>query len=150
MTYKILLDTNTVIDIAGPGRPQHFESIQLLSDIEHQEAKAFISATTLKDVYYVVSRSIDESYARIVVQSCLELFTLLPVDATVCKLALQSSEPDFEDGIVRTCAEMEKVDFIISRDEKSFVGSPIKRLSPAEYVEQFSEWEEVDFSLEMD
>lgn len=48
-----------------------------------------------------------------------------------------SDEPDFEDGIIRACAEAAGADFIISRDERAFARSPIKRMSAQEYIDLF-------------
>ena len=45
-----------------------------------------------------------------------------------------SDEPDFEDGIVRACAERWKADYIISRDEKAYANSHIKRVTAEEYL----------------
>lgn len=54
-----------------------------------------------------------------------------------CVCHALSDEPDFEDGIIRACAEAAGADFIISRDERAFARSPIKRLSAQEYIDLF-------------
>lgn len=58
----------------------------------------------------------------------------------------QSNEPDFEDGLIRACAEHVGVDYIISRDEAAFAKSPIKRLSPRQYLDEFCEVEDVELA----
>ena len=54
-------------------------------------------------------------------------------------LALDSNEPDFEDGLVRACAELNDADFIISRDEKAFRKATIRRVTAKEYLDEIAE-----------
>ena len=73
----------------------------------------------------------------------MDLFEAVPVDEPLCRVALLSDEPDFEDGVIRACAESAPVDFIVSRDEGAFARSSIRRLSAQEYLYLFCEVEEV-------
>ena len=50
--------------------------------------------------------------------------------------ALASDEPDFEDGMVRACAEHEGATVIITRDKKAFTASAIPALPAAEFLAQ--------------
>ena len=72
-------------------------------------------------------------------------FTVVAVDDSICRMAARSNKPVFEDGIVRACAERMRVDFIISRDEKAFLHSPIKRLSARDYVDLFCDVKQAAF-----
>ena len=51
-----------------------------------------------------------------------------------CDRSLKSNEPDFEDGLVRACAELNGADFIITRDEDAFVGSKVKSVTAKEFL----------------
>lgn len=48
--------------------------------------------------------------------------------------------------MLRACAEHGGVDYIISRDEAAFAKSPIKRLSPRQYLDKFCEVEDVELT----
>lgn len=54
-----------------------------------------------------------------------------------CELSMRSGEPDFEDGLVRACAELNEVDFIPTRDERAFRTSRVRALTCREYLELF-------------
>ena len=48
--------------------------------------------------------------------------------------AIDSSEPDFEDGLVRAMAEQMRADVIITRDAKACGDSSVPHLSAQEYL----------------
>ena len=115
----------------------------LMDEIAFSNAEGFVVAISLKDVYYVLTKYADEPSARKFVIALLDLFEVISVDAPLCRIAATSNEPDFEDSLIRACAESVSVDFIISRDESVFLKSTIKRLSAQDYVDLFCENEEV-------
>ena len=143
MRNKVLIDTNVLLDACMKERPNWEYANVLLDEIAYGNVDAFIVATSLKDVYYILTKYAGEAAARSFVRSALDAFTVLPTDMAICRIAANSNEPDFEDGIVRACAESANIDFIISRDEKAFAKSRIKRLSAKEYADLFCPAEEV-------
>ena len=94
------------------------------------------SSHSLSDAYYIMSKLYDEPSAREAIRILVDLVVIGPIGAEETLLALDSDEPDFEDGLVRACAELNDVDFIISRDEKAFRRATIRRLSAAEYLDE--------------
>lgn len=144
MNRKILLDTNILLDAAISERPGWAAAMLLFDEIANGYTTGYVSALSLKDVYYVLTKYAGESAARKYVNAALAAFELIGIDAGICHLAINSNEPDFEDGIIRSCAESASVDFIVSRDETAFSKSPIKRLSSQDYVDLFCEVDEVE------
>lgn len=146
MKRAILLDTNVILDAAVEGRPQRLAAQLLFDEIAYTASlRACIAATSLKDVYYILTKSGSEAEARKQVADLMKLVDVIAVDEDVCKQALFSDEPDFGDGIVRECAEREGVDYIISRDERAFRRSSVRRLSAQEYVDLFCDVVELRF-----
>lgn len=96
-----------------------------------------VSACSLKDVYYILTKQAGEARAREVVRDCLKSYSLEPLDQEACFTSAYSDEPDFEDGCIRAMAERAGVDFIITRDRAAFVRSTIKTFSPAEFIRAF-------------
>lgn len=143
MSKKALIDTNIILDAAMSERPDWAYAVMLLDEIAYGKLVGYIAATSLKDVYYVLCKYFGEPAAREFVAAAIDAFTIIGVDGALCRASICSNEPDFEDGVIRACAEQEGVDFIISRDEKAFLKSSIKRLSARDYVELFCEYEEI-------
>ena len=136
---RLLLDTNVLLDLAVPSRPKSEEAVALLGRIDEGFDEGLVSVGSLKDFYYIMQKHSSESTARGFVRLFMALLTVLALDSGVCACALESDEPDFEEGIVRFLAENEKADFIITRDEKAFARSRIKSLSPSDYLEMMGQ-----------
>ena len=141
MREKALLDTNIILDMAMPERPCHGEALMILDSIECKQIDAFVCATSLKDVYYILTEYMGEQNAREYVRAVAEVFDIASVDKANIDRALNSNEPDFEDGIIRACAELHDVDYIISRDQAAYEKSPVKRLDAGKYAQHLG-WEE--------
>lgn len=133
---SVLLDTNVLLDFFEIPRPEHATSVILLNELFQTGTSIYVPATSLKDVYYVLSNRIGEPMARTAISSILDTMLIFPVDENCCRRALTYDEPDFEDGIIRTAAEMARVDYLISRDAHAFVGSLVPRLTPAEVLRE--------------
>lgn len=143
MSKKVLLDTNILLDAAINERPGWTAAMLLLDEIAEGSTSGYVSVLSLKDVYYVLTKYAGEPAAREYVSAALNAFDLIGIDASICHFATKSNEPDFEDALIRSCAEGACVDYIISRDESAFLKSPIKRLSAQDYVDLFCEVEEI-------
>ena len=142
----ILIDTNILLDCAITERPGRIAAQFLFDEIAYGGLKGLVSSLSLKDVYYVLAKYTNEVEAREFVSSLMQFVRVVSVDEAICRTAVESNEPDFEDGLIRACAEREKVDFIISRNEGAYARSPIKRLSAQDYVDLFCPVEEVELS----
>ena len=94
----------------------------------------FAAATSFNDAYYVLCRAYDEVIAREALENLLGLVAVAPVSAEECDRSLRSNEPDFEDGLVRACAELSGADFIITRDEDACAGSKVKSVTAKEFL----------------
>ena len=137
MQYKLLLDTNVLIDYIVRDRPEHDSAEQLLALISEGNSKGFVSAGALKDCYYVCCKYIGERFCRAVIRQFLVMFDVLALGEEECTNAAYSNEPDFEDGLVRAAAEGNDMDFIITRDDSAFRRSTVKSLTAGEYLALF-------------
>ncbi|WP_283169717.1 PIN domain-containing protein [Curtanaerobium respiraculi] len=143
MHKRVLVDTNIILDMAMQNRPDHIAALQLLDEVEAGDTQAIMAATSCKDVYYVLSKYMGEIDARAYILALMEVFDICAIDRAICLQSALSNEPDFEDGLIRACAENDRVSYIISRDEKAFRKSPTKRLSAAGYIELLDSWNEI-------
>lgn len=140
--YRLLFDTNILLDAVCPGRPEQREAHRLLARCNGDGDMGIACVLSLKDVYYVMEKRFDEPTARKAVEWLTNLLVIGPVGAEECLVALSSNEPDFEDGLVRACAELNDVDFIISRDARAFAGSTKKHVTPRQYLTEVVQGDE--------
>lgn len=132
--YRILLDTNILLDSVIPNRPQHDEALALLRWCNGSGDYGFAAATSFNDAYYILCRAYSEAIARKALENLLGLVAVAPVSAEECDRSLRSNEPDFEDGLVRACAELNGADFIITRDRDAFAGGKVRSVTAKEFL----------------
>ncbi|WP_418243533.1 type II toxin-antitoxin system VapC family toxin [Ellagibacter isourolithinifaciens] len=127
---KFFFDTNVLLDLVIPARPQHGFAAELFREIAARvDGRALLLASSLKDVYYIFNRHYgDEQTARKVISQMRASFEVVELTLCVVDDALCSNEPDYEDALVRAAAENVRCDYIVSRDEKAFRASCCKRV----------------------
>ena len=133
---SVLLDTNVLLDFLATTRPEHDVVVSLIRQLQEDGIGLCVAATSLKDVYYILGRTDGEPAARRAVESVLMTSIVLPVDDTCCRMALSSTEPDFEDGIIRAAAEIGRVDYLVTRDRGAFIGSAVPKVSPGDLLRE--------------
>lgn len=134
---KIVFDTNILFDLCDSGRPDHNEAVILTSLCNGGGWMGLVSPMSLKDVYYVMRKSLPETRARKFIAYLMDLFVILPCSFEEAGMAIISDEPDFEDGLIRASAELNDASFIITRDKKAFKTCVIRALTASEFLEVF-------------
>lgn len=131
---RLLIDTNVALDLLSAGRPQFEEANKVAELCCGGGDIGFITAGSLKDAYYILCKSCGKELAREAVETLMGLFVIAPLAAEECDFSLRCNEPDFEDGLIRACAELNDIDFILTRDAEAFRGSKVRALSCADYL----------------
>jgi len=129
---RVLFDTNVVLDVLLGRQPWLADASPVWQAADDGRLTAFVTATTLTDIFYVARRLFDLTRARQAVEVCLEAFEVVPVDRGALERAQQLRGSDFEDNVQMACAEAGKLDAIVTRDLVSFAASPVPVWSPAE------------------
>lgn len=126
---RALLDTNIILDYVDIHRPEHESAKDLVITASASTTlHLYTSIGSYKDTYYILHRLYqNEQLARTAIERLIEDADIEPVDllASYALSALKSNEPDFENALIATCAEWEKMDVIITRDEKAFVATSL-------------------------
>ncbi len=93
----------------------------------------------LTDIYYIISRIIDHEKGMAAVRALLKIFKITSVGYEVCSTAVGLERKDYKDAILIACGLVEKVDFIITRDEELLAAGdklelPFTFLSPDDFL----------------
>lgn len=140
---RVLFDTNILLDATDARRPQSREAWQAIERCNGGGDMGLVTAGSLKDAAYILRKSYDAEGVRKVISSFLECLVILPLGPEEAVNALVSDEPDYEDALVRAAAELNEVDFILTRDVKAFRNSTVRAVSCAEYLEIAAEADKV-------
>ncbi|RUA31504.1 MAG: PIN domain-containing protein [Bacteroidetes bacterium] len=133
---KVVLDTNIILDIALKRTPFYNESAKLISLIGVGKINAFITATTITDIYYVSRKSQGHATTISFITSLLKIINVLSIDSKIILKSLKSDIKDFEDAIQANAASFNQIDYLITRNKKDFIKSDIKALTPKEFLKE--------------
>ncbi|MCL2755270.1 MAG: PIN domain-containing protein [Oscillospiraceae bacterium] len=137
---KVLIDTNVILDIVMRRMPHFDGSVAFLKLCTLQmPLMCVITATQTKDIFFVLERhgkkTADEAIE--IIRCLTSHIEILDVNYQDVEKALNSSVKDYEDAMIMFCAERHDVDYIVTRNERDFVGSPVQVLTPTEFLAKF-------------
>jgi predicted nucleic acid-binding protein len=134
---NVLLDTNVVMDIIEKRKPFYKDSISMLKLISAINAKCYFSASSAKDVFYLVKRHTgDLTKAKNAILLISNFAIFCDTTKQDVQEALLSKIIDFEDAVLVSGAIRDKLDFIITRDTKDFAHSIVPAITPADFLKQ--------------
>ena len=130
---KVFVDSNVILDVLllNEGFWQDSYKIFKLAELGH--IKAFVSASSMTDVFYIVKKKLSLSVARQAIADLLKLFEVVSVDGEDLSKALSMPIADFEDALQARCAEKIDADVLVTRDVAGFTGIDIDVVTPADF-----------------
>lgn len=131
---RVIVDTNVVLDVLLEREPFVTAAIEVFCLVEESRMDAFICATTVTTIDYLLAKSLPKSKARNALRSLISLFEIATVNRPVIERALVSKIQDFEDAVLNEAGQMAGADFVISRNTKDFAGSTLKVCDPNEFL----------------
>jgi hypothetical protein len=128
----LLLDINIILDVVfqRPGEPASSALIGSCGE-QHQAWVAWHSVATLA---YLIERERSPAVAREVVTGLLTWARVATTGHQDAVQALQLPMSDFEDALQVSAAQACGADYIITRNGRDFVQSPLPALSPDDFL----------------
>lgn len=132
---KVILDTNIIIDYLSASRPRHGDAADLLGTLLSSDDKEpAILASSIKDAYYILCRHYqNEPVVRERLDAFRHVVEVMPLDDEVLDGAFASDEPDLEDAMVRSAAELCGAEAIITRDASAYRKSRVPSMDARAY-----------------
>lgn len=127
---KVLVDINIVLDVILAREPWVLESARLLTQIERGSVKGLVAGHTVTTVFYLVNKSEGHESARRAISELLHMISVVPLGDSDFQRALSLPGRDFEDAVQIAAAIKSGADFIATRNEKDFAGSPVRTVLP--------------------
>lgn len=136
---NVFLDTNILIDLIADRKPFSKYAIQIFHLSENKTIKLFASSHSIATTYYILSKHIDDSSLRKIIDGLLNYVTIVSVDNDIIKKSLHSKHKDFEDAIQILCAHsVNDVHCIITRNVRDFKHSDLLVVSPDDFCLNFT------------
>jgi predicted nucleic acid-binding protein len=134
---KVLVDLNVWLDIALR-QQQYPDSAKCLRVLEENNAQICFPALGYTTLVYLIEKFLDKKAAMSFTDFLLlQRVAILGFAEQEIIKAKQLKFKDHEDACVGATALLNRCDFIISRNEKDFINSPIKLLTPTRVIEKY-------------
>lgn len=132
---RVVLDTSVVLDYLSATRPRHLDAVDLLECLlSSGDVMAVVPAGSIKDAYYILCRHYrDERIVRSRIDDFRKLVEIAELTIPVLDAAFSSDEPDLEDAIVRSTAELLGARAIITRDATAYARSSVPSMDARTY-----------------
>jgi len=131
---RVIVDTNVILDVLFEREPFVKPAIEVFCLVEESRIDAFICATTITMIDYLLVKSLQKATARKALRRLISLFEIAIVNRPVIERALASRIKDFENAVLNEAGQMAGADFIITRNTKDYSGSSLKVCDPNEFL----------------
>lgn len=134
---NILFDTCVLIDALQDRKPFNIYSKELVLLCANREINGFVTAKSLADIYYLSHKlTHSNSDSRDIIEMLFKLFNILPTTNDDLYRAISSPLSDFEDAVMVETAKREKMNCIVTHNEKDYINSSIPIFSPEKLVQK--------------
>ena len=131
---KVFVDADIVMDLLAR-RENFFEAAAELFTLgDEKKVGIHVSALTIANVHYLLSRQYSSNQARGIIQHFRAMVHVLPVDAKSIDMALSSDFKDFKDAIQYFVALDGNIDVLITRNLKDYSEAKIPVMTAGSYL----------------
>lgn len=131
---KALIDTNVIVDVLTGREPFFADSSRVLDRAERGDFVAWVCATTVTTVFYLVRRHLGPQATVAKIGDLISICGVAPVNQAVIDSSLGSRFADFEDAVLHHSAVLAGADCIVTRNEADFRESSLLVYSPAQFL----------------
>lgn len=132
---RVFVDTNIIVDLIADRQPFSKFAIEIFEKAERNEVQLFTSSHSIATTHYLLKKYLEEKKLRDVIYNVLEYVQIIAIDQDIIKKGLKSKHKDFEDALQMLCAyNIEKLDYIVTRNIKDFKNSEIPVFPPDELL----------------
>jgi predicted nucleic acid-binding protein len=131
---KILLDCDVLLDQLLRREPFLADSARIFNACEAGKIHGAIAGHSLANAYYVADEG---ERALKFFEDLLSFVEVVGGDTETALEAIRSGFSDFEDALQSVCAKQFDADFIVTRNAKDYKLSPIKAVSPSDFIRKF-------------
>jgi len=135
---NIFIDANVLLDVLAKREPFYDDSAAVWTLAEQGKVRGMISALSVANIYYVVSRLQNRAVALRTARQLRDTFKLVALDSQILNQAIDADFKDFEDAVQYFSALRADAVCIISRNQGHFPSSDVPALSPKEFLATYS------------
>lgn len=133
---KVLIDTNVILDVLC-SREEFLEaSSRVWKYCEVNKLTGVISALSVPNIVYILRKELDPDKTKDIIDRLMLIFDVAELKAEDLRKAAEMKNADFEDAVQMSCADRINADFIVTRNVRDFVSSPVPAVKPSELLDR--------------
>lgn len=133
---KVLVDTNVILDVLCNRKEFAGDSLRVFQCCEVQHITGYISALSIPNIVYIMRKELVPERIKEILHTLTMVFSVVELRESDLLKAVELPFDDYEDAIQSACAARVRADYIVTRNGKDFVGSPVQAISPADLLKQ--------------
>ncbi len=134
MKKKVFVDTDIIYDLLAKRDPFYSAAARLFTLADEGKVLVFISALSLANIHYLISKQQSESQAKQILRKFKVLVHITPLTEKIIDLALNSEFEDFEDAIQYFSALQNDIEILLTRNLKDYKKAQISVLTAQDFI----------------
>jgi len=133
---KVLIDTNILLDVLcnRPGLSDSSSKVWKYS--ETGLINGIVCALAIPNIVYILRKELKPDMVHEILQKLDLIFDVSDLKASDLRKALTLGMKDYEDAVQAACAQRNKVQYIVTRNLKDYIDSPVPAIKPEELLER--------------
>lgn len=133
---KVLIDTNVILDVLCARAEFLEDSSRVWKYCEVNKITGVVSALSIPNIVYILRKELDPTKTKDIIDRLMIIFDIADLKAEDLRRAGEMKIADYEDAIQMCCANRINADFIITRNVRDFVSSPVPAIKPSELTDR--------------
>ena len=134
MKKKVFVDTDIIYDLLGKRDPFYLAAAHLFTLADEGKIQIFISALSLANLHYLISKQRSEEEAKEILRKFKVLVHVAPLNDKIIDLALNSEFSDFEDAIQYYSALQNEIEVLLTKNLKDYRKAQITVLTAQDFI----------------
>ena len=132
---KVLIDTNIAMDFMSDRIPFSDDAEKVFTFCCSGLVEGYMTVNAFFDLHYILNKHLrDKNQLKRVLSFWLKFVEILDTTSSDCRLAFESSIPDYEDAVISEAARRCGIEYIITRNINDFRKSQVPAVSSADFV----------------
>ena len=134
MKKRVFVDTDIIYDLLAKRDPFYLAAAQLFTLADEGKVQIYISALSLANLHYLISKQRTEEEAKEILRKFKVLVHVAPLNDKIIDLALNSEFSDFEDAIQYYSALQNEIEVLLTRNLKDYRKVQITVLTAKDFI----------------
>ncbi len=131
---KLLINANIMLDVLQKREPHYKHSAIIWKLCEIGKVTGHVSVLTFMNMVYILRKELTSDKIENTYKALSLIFKFEDLTEEIVTAAFEMRFKDFEDAVQVQTAKKVNADFIITRNVKDFIKSPIPAYSPEEIL----------------